>query len=76
MISEGSCDTEDWRNDAGNSDLITEINYILKYIPIQLILVHSYLITFHNNTVLTVFLTFTFIQIMDYAQESVQIALP
>ncbi len=24
-----SCDTEDWRNDAENSDLITEINYIL-----------------------------------------------
>ncbi len=27
MISEGSCDTEDWSNDAEN----TEINYILKY---------------------------------------------
>jgi len=23
MISEGSCDTEDWSNDAGNSALIT-----------------------------------------------------
>ncbi len=32
MISEGSCDTEDWSNDAENSALITEINYILKYI--------------------------------------------
>ncbi len=32
MISEGSCDTEDWSNDAENSDLITEINYILQYI--------------------------------------------
>ncbi len=32
MISEGSCDTEDWSNDAENTDLITEINYILKYI--------------------------------------------
>ncbi len=31
MISEGSCDTEDWSNDAENSALITEINYILKY---------------------------------------------
>ncbi len=31
MISEGSCDTEDWRNDAENSDLITEINSVLKY---------------------------------------------
>ncbi len=32
MISEGSCDTEDWSNYAENSALITEINYILKYI--------------------------------------------
>ncbi len=29
MISGGSCDTEDWSNDAENSALITEINYIL-----------------------------------------------
>ncbi len=35
MISEGSCDTEDWSNDAENSDLITAINYILKYIQIE-----------------------------------------
>jgi len=28
MISEGSCDTEDWSNDAENSALITGINYI------------------------------------------------
>ncbi len=34
MISEGSCDTEDWSNDAENSALITGINYILKYIKI------------------------------------------
>ncbi len=34
MISEGSCDTEDWSNDAENSALITGINYILKYIQI------------------------------------------
>ncbi len=32
MISEGSYDNEDWSNDAENSALITEINYILKYI--------------------------------------------
>ncbi len=32
MISEGSCDTEDWNNDAENSALITGINYILQYI--------------------------------------------
>ncbi len=41
-----SCDTEDWSNDAENTDLITEINYILKYIPV--ILLHV--------TVFTVFL--------------------
>ncbi len=35
MISEGSCDTEDWSNDAENTALITEINYILKYIQIE-----------------------------------------
>ncbi len=35
MISEGSCDTEDWSNDAENSALITEINYILTYIHIE-----------------------------------------
>ncbi len=35
MISEGSCDTEVWSNDAENSALITEINYILKYIKIE-----------------------------------------
>ncbi len=38
MISEGSCDTEDWSNDAENSALITEINYILKYIKMEVIL--------------------------------------
>ncbi len=27
MISEESCDTEDWSNDAENTALITEINY-------------------------------------------------
>ncbi len=32
MISEGSCDAEDWSNDAENSALITGINYILLYI--------------------------------------------
>ncbi len=37
LISEGSCDTEDWRNDAENSALITEINYILKCIMIKLL---------------------------------------
>ncbi len=35
MISEGSCATEDWRNEAENSALISGINYILKYIQIE-----------------------------------------
>ncbi len=35
MISVGSCDTEDWSNDAENTALITEINYILQYIRIE-----------------------------------------
>ncbi len=35
MISEGSCDSEDWRNDAENTALITEINDILQYIHIE-----------------------------------------
>ncbi len=36
VISEGSCDTEDWSNDAKKSALITEINDILKYIEIEI----------------------------------------
>jgi len=35
VISEGSCDTEDWSNDAENSALITGINDILQYITIE-----------------------------------------
>ncbi len=35
MISGGSCDTEDWSNDAENAALITGINYILKNIKIE-----------------------------------------
>ncbi len=35
MISEGSCDTENWSNDAENSALISGINYIIKYIQIE-----------------------------------------
>jgi len=30
VISEGSCDTEDWSNDAEHSALITGINYTSK----------------------------------------------
>ncbi len=35
MISEGSCDTKDWSNDAEISALITGINDILKYIKTE-----------------------------------------
>ncbi len=35
MISEGSCDTEDWSNDAENSALLYRIYYIFKYIKIK-----------------------------------------
>ncbi len=35
MISEGSCDTEDWSNDAENSASITGIHLITKYIQIE-----------------------------------------
>ncbi len=35
MISEGSCDTEDWSDDAENWALISVIHYILKYIKIE-----------------------------------------
>jgi len=34
MISEVSCDNEDWHNNAGNSALILHTNFILKYIKI------------------------------------------
>jgi len=40
VISEGSCDTEDWSNDAENSALITEINYILKYIKMGTVILN------------------------------------
>ncbi len=35
MISAESHGTEDWSNDAENTALITEINYIWKYIQIE-----------------------------------------
>ncbi len=35
MISEGSCDTEDWSNENENQIYITGINCILKYIQID-----------------------------------------
>ncbi len=41
MISEGSCDTEDWSNDAEKFSLITEINYVLKYIQNRKVILNS-----------------------------------
>jgi len=35
VISEGSCDTEDWSNDTENTALITGINDTLLYITIE-----------------------------------------
>jgi len=35
MIFEGSCDTEDWSNDAEITALITGINYTLRHIQIE-----------------------------------------
>ncbi len=35
MISEESCDTEAWSNDAENLSLIIGINYIFKYIQTE-----------------------------------------
>jgi len=35
VISERSCDTEDWSYDEENSALITGINYTLTYIHIE-----------------------------------------
>ncbi len=37
MISEGSCNTEDWSNDAENTALHhrNKLQYILKYIKIE-----------------------------------------
>ncbi len=44
MISEGSCDTEDWSNDAGCKIqlCIAGINYNLKYIQIENIYLKLY----------------------------------
>ncbi len=53
MISEGSCDTEDWSNDAENSALITEIICILKHFQIE----NSYL-KLQYNCLLFLYITF------------------
>ncbi len=50
MISEGSCDNEDWSNDAENFALITGINYKIK--SIQIVILNS--IYFHNITAFAV----------------------
>ncbi len=54
MISEGSCYTEDWSNDAENSALTTTINYILKYNHISAVKIRvlTQTINFSSLTVL------------------------
>ncbi len=50
MISEGSCDTEDWSNDAENSVLITDINYSLKVFKFKSVIFNSKKKPVHNST--------------------------
>ncbi len=47
-----SCDTEDWSNNAENTALITEINYILKHIHTEA----SYFKLYKYLNIFTVFL--------------------
>jgi len=53
MISEGSCDTEDWN--AENSDLITGTNYILKYIKYKTMILNCNNIPQFKNVTVFVF---------------------
>ncbi len=41
-ISEGSCDTEEWSNDAENSALLYRDKYILKHITIEAAILNCY----------------------------------
>ncbi len=56
MISEGSCDPEDWSNDAKTQIYLTWINCILKYAQIDKRERSQIVIIFHNITVFAVFL--------------------
>ena len=51
MISEGSCDTEDWSNDAENTALISKNELHFK-IYSHLKQIFSTVIIFHNITVI------------------------
>ncbi len=53
MISEGSCDTEDWSNDAENSALIITNNYSLTDITTESSCFKLHF--FHTITILTIF---------------------
>jgi len=53
VISEGSCDTKDWSNDAENTDLITGINHILTYSNRKQLF--EVVIICHNITAFSVF---------------------
>jgi len=54
MISEGSCDTEDWSNDAENSDLHQREKLDVKIYSNRNIVILN--LIFYNITVFTVFL--------------------
>ncbi len=69
MISEGSCDTEDWSNDAENTDLITEINYILISAVKWLIAINriqNKSFCLHNIWVCTVYIYYVYINTNTY----------
>ncbi len=59
MISEGSCDTEGWSNDAENS-AFTGIKYILKYIWLcnDILLLYFYQMTSNLLYIVQVYIFF------------------
>ncbi len=57
MISEESCDTEDWSNDAENTVLITGINTFVSFFYLHQILKYSfYIVIILKHYCFTVFL--------------------
>ncbi len=61
MISKGSCDTEDWSNDAKNSALPHRNKLYLYKFQFRKQLFHIVII-FHNITVFTVFFLIKYMQ--------------
>ncbi len=50
MISEGSCESEDWSNDVENAALLSGINNILKHIKQKKIYIHTQYTHTHTHT--------------------------